>query len=190
MGDVITVQVTGDRSLAGEDGRIAWKGRLFSWDFTPKTPHGESPEEVHNVRVYKGPSRVLEMGCGDGEWCLKVKADYPDWIVEGLDDVDHWSKKHPEMKFRYIICAVKTVVTFTNIALCRDFMESDDVMETTDYFSRVHLTQENVEFTVRSLSSLTSHFNPVPEHIYSFIRARDIFDRVETYKGFLEDIHR
>lgn len=101
MGDVVTVQVTGDRSLAGENGKAAWKGRLFSWDFTPKSPHETSPEESLNVRVYKGPSRVLEIGCGDGDWCCRVKSAHPDWIVDGLDDADHWSKKHPGKKFRY-----------------------------------------------------------------------------------------
>jgi len=69
-------------------------------------------------------------------------------------------------------------------------MESDDVTEPNDYFSRVHMNQENVEFTVRNLSSLISYPNPIPEHIYSFVRARDIFDKVESYKSFLEDVHQ
>jgi tRNA G46 methylase TrmB len=100
MSDVITVQVTGDHSFAGEDGRLSWKGRLFSWDFTPKTPVEMSPEEVHSLYTYKGPSRVLEIGCGDGEWCFRVKEEHQDWIVEGLDDADHWTKKHHGVKIR------------------------------------------------------------------------------------------
>ena len=62
------------------------------------------PEEaetrvLHALIDFTGTD-VLEIGCGDGEWCFRVKADHPDWIVEGLDDTDHWSKKHPE-KLRY-----------------------------------------------------------------------------------------
>ncbi len=69
-------------------------------------------------------------------------------------------------------------------------MESKDVIEKANYFSKVHLTQEDVEFTVRSINNIHSHPNPIPCHTYSFIRARDVFSKLESYKGFLEDIRR
>lgn len=69
-------------------------------------------------------------------------------------------------------------------------MESDDIIEKTGYFTKVHLTQDDVEFAVRSINSLLSHSNPIPCHMYSFIRARDVFSTLESYKGFLEDICR
>jgi hypothetical protein len=59
-----------------------------------------------------------------------------------------------------------------------------------DYFGRIHMSQDTAEFTVRNLSQLTAHLNPIPNHIYSFVRARDIFDKVESYKGFLEDVRQ
>ena len=69
-------------------------------------------------------------------------------------------------------------------------MEPDDNKLSTDYFDSVHSTQESVEFTVRNLSTLTSHPVPIPDHLYSFVRARDIFDKVESYKGFLEEVRQ
>jgi hypothetical protein len=56
------------------------------------------------------------------------------------------------------------------------------------YFSAVHNNQQNPEFTVRNLNCLLRHSNPIPRNLYEFIRARDIFDRVENYKTFLDDI--
>lgn len=69
-------------------------------------------------------------------------------------------------------------------------MECDDVHDQTGYFSKVHLTQDDVEFTVRNINTLLSHTNPIPCHMYSFIRARDVFSKLESYKGFLEDVRR
>lgn len=69
-------------------------------------------------------------------------------------------------------------------------MDSNDNKLSTDYFDGVHLTQETVEFTVRNLSALISHPIPIPDHLYSFVRARDIFDKVESYKGFLEEVRQ
>jgi hypothetical protein len=69
-------------------------------------------------------------------------------------------------------------------------MESDDVIEKTGCFPKVHLTQDDVEFTVRSINTLLSHSNPIPCHMYSFIRARGVFSKLESYKGFLEDVRR
>jgi hypothetical protein len=71
-----------------------------------------------------------------------------------------------------------------------DFMKSDDVHDRTDYFSKVHQTQDDVEFTVRNINTLLSHSNPIACHMYSFIRARDVFNKLESYKVFLEDVRQ
>lgn len=57
-----------------------------------------------------------------------------------------------------------------------------------DYFSVVHNSQETPEFTMRNLNCLLAHQNPIPHNLYEFIRAREIFDRVESYKSFLDDV--
>ncbi|OWP02652.1 hypothetical protein B2J93_6485 [Marssonina coronariae] len=57
-----------------------------------------------------------------------------------------------------------------------------------DYFSLVHTTQETPEFTMRNLNCLLAHSKPIPHNLYEFIRAREIFDRIESYKTFLDDI--
>jgi hypothetical protein len=67
-------------------------------------------------------------------------------------------------------------------------MSVDDALDSKDYFSKVHLTQEHPEFTVRNINSLLNHMNPIPRNLYSLIRGRDIFDRVESYKTFLDDV--
>jgi hypothetical protein len=48
--------------------------------------------------------------------------------------------------------------------------------------------QESPEFTMRNINSLRAHQKPMLHNLYEFIRAREIFDRVESYKTFLEDI--
>jgi len=81
---------------------------MFQWHFRPTTPKeklesGETPqEEKHNVAVYSGPPRVLEIGCSDGKWCFKVKQEQPDWIIEGIDDSDHWSCVQKDIEIRCV----------------------------------------------------------------------------------------
>ena len=58
----------------------------------------------------------------------------------------------------------------------------------TDYFSTVHISQESPEFTVRNINRLLKHDSPIPHNLYSLIRARDVFEKVESYKTFLEDV--
>jgi hypothetical protein len=67
-------------------------------------------------------------------------------------------------------------------------MASDGSTNPYDYFSRMHLTQESPEFTVRSINTLLTHETPMFQNAYEVIRAREIFDRVESYKTFLEEI--
>jgi hypothetical protein len=66
-------------------------------------------------------------------------------------------------------------------------MAIDDAGETAYYFSKAHLAQDP-EFTVRNINSLLNHTNPIPCGLYSLIRGGDIFDKVESYKTFLDDV--
>lgn len=61
-----------------------WALRELAAQLSPRST-SEEPRPL----VYNGPPRVLEIGCGDGAWCFKVKKEQPDWIVEGIDDTDH-----------------------------------------------------------------------------------------------------
>jgi tRNA G46 methylase TrmB len=68
-----------------------WNHRLTSWDIRPVSPNAVAEGirvESHDVTIYRGPSRVLEIGCSDGSWCFNFKKEQPTWIVEGVDDTD------------------------------------------------------------------------------------------------------
>lgn len=67
-------------------------------------------------------------------------------------------------------------------------MVSEGRINPDDYFSRMHSTQESPEFTVRSINTLLTHETPMFQNAYEVIWAREIFDRVESYKTFLEEI--
>ncbi|KAK2628449.1 hypothetical protein QTJ16_001552 [Diplocarpon rosae] len=176
FGKIITPRADGKASVLVNDG--IWKHRLSSWDFkhtprSPRTPRSkdDSPE-INSVAVYNGPPRVLEIGCSDGSWCIGFKKEQPDWFVEGIDDTDHWSCPPRNLK-------------------AKDFMIPNaqaDPAHPGDYFSLVHTTQEAPEFTMRNLNCLLAHSKPIPHNLYEFIRAREIFDRIESYKTFLDDI--
>jgi hypothetical protein len=73
-----------------DDGPLTLSGRLMSWELKTTS----SPEAAFNVAVYDGPPRVLDIGCDTGNWCFAVKKLHPDWIVEGIDDVNYWDDKH------------------------------------------------------------------------------------------------
>lgn len=64
--------------------------RLTSWILRPSSPMSSesTPDEVHGVRVKRGPPQVLEIGCSDGSWCHDFKNEEPTWIVQGVDDTD------------------------------------------------------------------------------------------------------
>ena len=99
----------GKSSLIVDDGSCILNVRISAWEFKPRSPKpvqsvtltspsGSCTEsETPAVAVYNGPPRVLEIGCGDGSWCFQVKEKYPDWIIEGVDDTDHWSCAHKEV---------------------------------------------------------------------------------------------
>ena len=67
-------------------------------------------------------------------------------------------------------------------------MDADGVVNPEDYFSRMNAKQDTPEFTMRNINALLAHQKPMLHNLYEFIRAREIFDRVESYKTFLEDI--
>ncbi|KUJ19771.1 uncharacterized protein LY89DRAFT_731026 [Mollisia scopiformis] len=149
-----------------------WSHRLSSWDLRLRTPKSASPSSVtsQNAPVY-GQRRVLEIGCSDGDWCFAFKKQQPDWVVHGVDDTDHWS-------------------CFDRGVPLRDFMrkiESTGGMSS-DYFSGATSNIPFPEFTERNLNCLLRTEEPVPCNFYEFIRGRGIFDRVESYKMFLEDV--
>jgi tRNA G46 methylase TrmB len=90
-------------SFVLDNDRIPWmEDRVSSWEYQPRPVDNMTPDELQKVRVYTGPARILEIGCANGAWCFKMKEDYPDWIIEGLDDVDHWSKVRPDLLLRYV----------------------------------------------------------------------------------------
>ncbi|KAI9646813.1 hypothetical protein NHQ30_004812 [Ciborinia camelliae] len=166
-------QIKGQSSLSSEKGNLTWEEKFSSWEYNPSSSVKSTPVggEVKTVPVYQGPPRVLEIGCSDGSWCFKVKEDQPDWTVDGVDDTDHWS------------CVQR------NIEL-KDFIVPTPEMDSSDYFSRVNSSQTQTapDFNVRNLNCLLAHTDPIPHNLYSFIRGRDVFDRVESYKSFLDDI--
>ncbi len=67
-------------------------------------------------------------------------------------------------------------------------MISKDNINPGDHFGGVDSTQECAEFTIRNINAMLAHENPIFQNAYEVIRAREIFDRVESYKTFLEDI--
>lgn len=72
----------------------------------------------------------------------------------------------------------------------RDFTTPPKVEEPQlpDYFRGFKLSQDHPEFTIRNLNALLAHSEPIPHNLYGLIRGRDVFDRVESYKEFLEDV--
>lgn len=74
------------------------------------------------------------------------------------------------------------------IVLPRDFMTLNAQANYDDYFGIVYTSQEAPEFTMRNINSLLAHHTPIPHNLYEFIRAREIFDRIESYKTFLDDV--
>lgn len=68
----------------------------------------------------------------------------------------------------------------------KDF--ATDHRTNSDYFSSVRAKQTYPEFTVRNINALLSPPSPLLHNVYEFIRGREIFDRVENYRSFLDDI--
>jgi hypothetical protein len=88
-----------------EDMRPLAIQNLSAWDYSsfplsPDLSPPPSPDGGQIVVVYNGPPRILEIACGNGSWCFTTKEYHEDWIIEGIDDADHWTEKHPELIFR------------------------------------------------------------------------------------------
>ncbi|KAM0316680.1 hypothetical protein ACHAO8_002965 [Botrytis cinerea] len=168
-------QIKGQSSLSSEKGNLTSEEKLSYWEYNPSSSTKTTPItgelQSRSVPVYQGPPRVLEIGCSDGSWCFKVKEDQPDWTVEGIDETDHWSCVQRDIQLK-------------------DFIVPTPEMDTSDYFSRVNSsqTQSAPAFNVRNLNCLLAHSDHIPHNLYSFIRGRDVFDRVESYKTFLDDV--
>ncbi|TGO75097.1 hypothetical protein BELL_0234g00030 [Botrytis elliptica] len=168
-------QIKGQSSLSSEKDNLTSEEKLSYWEYNPSSSTKTTPVsgelQSRSVPVYQGPPRVLEIGCSDGSWCFKVKEDQPDWTVEGVDETDHWSCVQRDIQLE-------------------DFIVPTPEMDMSDYFSRVNSsqTQSAPAFNVRNLNCLLAHADPIPHNLYSFIRGRDVFDRVESYKSFLDDV--
>ncbi|RDW89466.1 hypothetical protein BP6252_01498 [Coleophoma cylindrospora] len=159
---------------AEEAGKRVWKGPLTVWYWRQSSsstaqPIGTKSEERRVNEANKTP-RVLELGCSDGHWCFKLKAENPGWLIEGLDETDHWS------------CIERG-------AEYRDLMGSKPlVKEGDDYFSSVG--RSHPMFTKRNLNHLLRHEKPLPRNTYGLICGREVFDQIQNYKMFIEDLRQ
>jgi len=143
-------------------------------------------ELKHNITIFKGPPRLLDVGCGDGHWCLCVKKQHPEWIIEGLDDTNHWECVHKDTNFKYEDSHSKSddVSDFES----RDFVDLKLATDKSNPFSVVHKSQTTCEFNVRDINCIIKHKTPIPTNLYSLVRARDVFERVKNWKVFMNDI--
>jgi hypothetical protein len=120
------------------------------------------------------PLIIVQVGCSDGSWCFQLKNAHPDWIIEGIDDTDHWTCMNKDTDLRHG-CMDQSFKRSANMKY------RDSVLPKT-------MSQTEVKFKVRNLNCLLNHREPFPRNFYSFIRGRDIFDRTESYKNLLDDI--
>lgn len=101
MGEVVNAMVT------PVDGKspILLGGGLLSWEFngtsiSTSASADATPEGTPKVAIYAGAPRVLEIGCDQGSWCFRMKEEYPDWIIEGLDSMAKWRLAHPDIEIK------------------------------------------------------------------------------------------
>ncbi|PQE12091.1 hypothetical protein CJF31_00000257 [Rutstroemia sp. NJR-2017a BVV2] len=171
-------QVDWESPLDHENNKHAWAERISSWKYEPdiskKNPPSATPEEKRTATVCQDPPRVLEVGCSDGSWCFQLRNAHPDWIIDGIDDTDHWTCMNKDTDLRHG-CMDQSLKRSANMK-CRDSV-----------LPKI-MSQTEVKFKVRNLNCLLNHREPIPRNFYSFIRGRDIFDRTESYKNLLDDI--
>jgi tRNA G46 methylase TrmB len=83
------------------DGPLTLSGRLMSWELKLRQgPAGLTPEAAAQALLADGIPRVLDIGCGTGDWCIAMKKQHQDWIVQGVDDVDRWSIARPGLDYK------------------------------------------------------------------------------------------
>ncbi|CAG8962129.1 hypothetical protein HYFRA_00005173, partial [Hymenoscyphus fraxineus] len=174
MGEIILEEMDGKISLIVGDGTLRGH-HLTSWVFqSGSSPvgvdHGQpTPAEGINVQAPRGPPRILNVGCGSGTWCFRVKSANPNWIVHGVDDTNHWLCVHKDLPLRDFMCVAS--------------QENGQ-----DYFARTEPLDVNPQFSVRNINTLTDPSNPLLMGSYSLVRGRQIFRKVQNYKAFLDSI--
>lgn len=99
MAEILNAQLEGASPF--DDGPLTLSGRLMSWELKtiPKQNVGPEnpPQAAFKVPVYDGPTRILDIGCDTGDWSFAVKKQHPDWIIDGVDDVNRWVAVHGEV---------------------------------------------------------------------------------------------
>ena len=109
IGDII-IEERKDRASSNSsvnDGSPNWKNQLSAWLFDPSLPEGGEAavkKEIPDLQpapALPGQPRVLELGCGDGNWCMRFKKQNPNWLVDGIDDTNHWMCYHKDLVLRY-----------------------------------------------------------------------------------------
>jgi methylase of polypeptide subunit release factors len=93
MGEVLLEQMDGKLSLIAKKGLK--EHHLSFWAYQqPNSPKQEYQEHLAPETQIQpsavGAPRVLDLGCGSGSWCFHAKFEYPNWIVHGIDDSNHW----------------------------------------------------------------------------------------------------
>lgn len=76
------------------------QNEISAWDYLPSI--SVSADGDLQARRYTYAPRVLEIGCGHGDWCFQIKDAHPEWVVEGVDDVDTWSATFPSIEIKYV----------------------------------------------------------------------------------------
>jgi len=95
MGEILDALMDGESPF--DDGPLTLSGRLMSWELKTTSRQAVTemlPDEAFKVAVFDGLPRILDIGCDAGNWCFAVKKQHPDWIVEGVDDVNRWDEAH------------------------------------------------------------------------------------------------
>jgi hypothetical protein len=98
MGHIIFEEMDCKLSLIVNDCSVR-EHHLSSWILqqpsSPYIPSTDATPEV-NLPVSRAALRVLELGCGSGSWCFRVKEENRAWTVHGVDDTNHWLCVYPE----------------------------------------------------------------------------------------------
>jgi len=96
-------EMRGKLSLIFNDGSCKWEKHCSSWLYDPPSPKVDPgvSRELLSTPTLRGQPRVLELGCGDGSWCIRVKAENQNWLVDGIDDTNHWLCVNKGLVFKY-----------------------------------------------------------------------------------------